>query len=74
MLKPDDHVDCRSTRMVDRGKVDKRDEVMRVGGRSEQEDEVALEEPTQEEISQAIGVNCAQIIQNITLGEEEMDF
>ena len=74
MLKPDDHVDCRSMRMVDRGKVDKRDEVMRVGGRSKQEDEVALEEPTQEEISQAIGVNCAQIIQNITLGEEEMDF
>ena len=75
VLKPDDHVDCRSMRMVDRGKGDKRDEViMRMGGSRKQEDEVALEEPTQEEISQAIGVNCAQIIQNITLGEEEMDF
>ena len=26
------------------------------------------------EISQAIGVNCAQIIQNITLGEEALNF
>ena len=61
VLKPDDHVDCRSLRVASRdGK----------GG-----DEVVLgEPPTQEEISQAIGVNCAQIIHDITLGEEELDF
>ena len=57
VLKPDDHVDCRSLRVASRG------------------DEVVLgEPPTQEEISQAIGVNCAQIIHDITLGEEELDF
>ena len=61
VLKPDDHVDCRSVR------------VARVEGK-EEEEEVVLGEPTQEEISQAIGVNCAQIIQNITLGEEELNF
>ena len=61
VLKPDDHVDCRSLRVASQeGK----------GG-----DEVVLgEPPTQEEISQAIGVNCAQIIHDITLGEEELDF
>ena len=61
VLKPDDHADCRSLRAASRdGK----------GG-----DEVVLgEPPTQEEISQAIGVNCAQIIHDITLGEEELDF
>ena len=60
VLKPDDHVDCRSVR------------VARVEGKEEEEE--VLGEPTQEEISQAIGVNCAQIIQNITLGEEELNF
>ena len=60
VLKPDDHVDCRSVR------------VARVEGK--EEEVVVLGEPTQEEISQAIGVNCAQIIQNITLGEEELNF
>ena len=60
VLKPDDHVDCRSVR------------VARVEGK--EEEEVVLGEPTQEEISQAIGVNCAQIIQNITLGEEKLNF
>ena len=62
VLKPDDHVDARSLRGA-----------ARRAGAVVEEAEV-LEEPSHEEISQAITVNCAEIIQNITIGAEELEF
>ena len=44
------------------------------GSKSRVEARRTYEEPSQEEISRAIGVNCAQIIQNITLGSSGLEF